>query len=51
MSCPDCRPNGRARLLWLAVGATVLLALAYVEGAFSQQVSPPGVGTSQENPR
>lgn len=49
MSCPDCRPNGRARLLWLGVGVAVLLVLAYVEGAFDPQASPPSTGTSQEN--
>ncbi|HEU5077270.1 MAG TPA: hypothetical protein VFU02_23925 [Polyangiaceae bacterium] len=50
MSCPDCRPNGRARLLWLGVGVTVLLAIAYVEGAFDHR-AVPDTGTAQENPR
>ena len=51
MSCPDCRPNWRTRLLWFGIVVTVLLALVFVEGAFGHQASPPDTGTLQENPQ
>lgn len=41
MSCPDCRPNGRARLLWLAITVAALLVLAHLEGALGREPEEP----------
>lgn len=32
MSCSSCRPNRLARVLWLGLLATVLVAFAYLDG-------------------
>jgi hypothetical protein len=41
MSCPDCRPNGRARLLWFGIAITAVLAFGYLEGAVNEHRAPP----------
>lgn len=49
MSCPDCRPNGRAGLLWLGIAVAALLAFAYLEGAVgTEAASKPASTSSQE---
>lgn len=36
MSCPECRPNRWAKLVWLGVVAAVLIMLASIDGAFGR---------------
>lgn len=51
MSCPDCRPNGRGRLLWLGIAVAALLAFAYLEGAAGKEASEPASTSPQETHR
>ncbi len=48
MSCPDCRPNGRGRLLWLGIAVAALLAFAYLEDAVGKEASEPASTSPQE---
>lgn len=48
MSCPDCRPNGRGRLLWLGIAVAALLAFAYLQGAAEKEASEPASTSPQE---
>lgn len=48
MSCPDCRPNGRARLLWLGIAVAALLAFAYLEGAVGKEAASQPTSTSPQ---
>jgi len=51
MSCPDCRPNGPGRLLWLGIAVAALLAFAYLEGAAEKEASEPASTFPRETHR
>lgn len=44
MSCPECRPNWKLRLLWLGVLMAVSIGLAFV-GARSSRATSMATGT------
>lgn len=48
MSCPDCRPNRRARLLWLGIATATPLAFAYLEDGARKRASVPASSSLQE---